>query len=459
MSRWIVRRVAVVRQPRRNSPRSPYRDGPRTIEGVDPTTGRWTWRLSKPEPRSVRSSSTFRKRHWKTCAAASRRRACPPKSSSPIGRRACSWRRCRQLASYWATEYDWRKAEARLNALPQFTTEIDGVDIHFIHVQVGARERAAADHDARLAGLGHRAARDRRPADRPDRARRQRRGRVPPRAAVRPRLRLLRRADRGRLGPGPDRTGVGRADAPPRLHPLRRPGRRRRRRRHGRDGPPGTRGADRHPHEPARAGAGRRRCRRTTDEERAAAAQIATFQQSGNGYFVEMATRPQTIGYALLDSPVALAAWMLDHDTDAYYKIAGAFVDGQPVGQPHPRPHPRQHHAVLADRHRRLRGPVVLGGLRAGRAGRGPPAAAAAGRSRSASRRSPARSGGLRAAGSRRATRTSSTSTRSTRAATSPPGRSRSSSPRNCAQRSRRFAEENTVPTVRAQKLTSRRSS
>ena len=40
-----------------------------------------------------------------------------------------------------------------------------------------------------------------------------------------------------------------------------------------------------------------------TDEERAAAAQIATFQQSGNGYFVEMATRPQTIGYALLDSP------------------------------------------------------------------------------------------------------------------------------------------------------------
>src|SRR5437660_12213227 len=63
-----------------------------------------------------------------------------------------------------------------------------------------------------------------------------------------------------------------------------------------------------------------------TDEERAAAAQIATFQQSGNGYYIEMATRPQTIGYALLDSPVALAAWMVDHDTDAYYKIARAFV-------------------------------------------------------------------------------------------------------------------------------------
>jgi pimeloyl-ACP methyl ester carboxylesterase len=45
-----------------------------------------------------------------------------------------------------------------------------------------------------------------------------------------------------------------------------------------------------------------------------------------------MATRPQTIGYALLDSPVALAAWLLDHDTDSYYKIARAFVDGQPTG-------------------------------------------------------------------------------------------------------------------------------
>src|SRR5947209_13515851 len=69
-----------------------------------------------------------------------------------------------------------------------------------------------------------------------------------------------------------------------------------------------------------------------TDEERAAAAQIATFQKSGEGYFIEMATRPETIGYALLDSPVALAAWMADHDTDAYYKIARAFVEGQPSG-------------------------------------------------------------------------------------------------------------------------------
>src|SRR3954451_22463926 len=38
-----------------------------------------------------------------------------------------------KLARYWATEYDWRKVETRLNALPQFITEIDGLDIHFIH--------------------------------------------------------------------------------------------------------------------------------------------------------------------------------------------------------------------------------------------------------------------------------------------------------------------------------------
>src|SRR5690349_19577890 len=41
----------------------------------------------------------------------------------------------RELARYWTTDYDWRKAEAKLNALPQFISEIDGVDIHFIHVK------------------------------------------------------------------------------------------------------------------------------------------------------------------------------------------------------------------------------------------------------------------------------------------------------------------------------------
>jgi pimeloyl-ACP methyl ester carboxylesterase len=69
-----------------------------------------------------------------------------------------------------------------------------------------------------------------------------------------------------------------------------------------------------------------------TEEEKAAAAAAATFRQTGFGYFLEQSTRPQTIGYALLDSPAALAAWMLDHDTDSYYKISRAFVDGKPAG-------------------------------------------------------------------------------------------------------------------------------
>jgi pimeloyl-ACP methyl ester carboxylesterase len=69
-----------------------------------------------------------------------------------------------------------------------------------------------------------------------------------------------------------------------------------------------------------------------TEKERAAIDALAKFQQSGFGYFLEQATRPQTIGYALLDSPVALAAWILDHDTDSYQKISRAFLEGQPSG-------------------------------------------------------------------------------------------------------------------------------
>jgi len=42
-----------------------------------------------------------------------------------------------ELARHWAADYDWRKCEAKLNALPHFITEIDGLDIHFIHVRSG----------------------------------------------------------------------------------------------------------------------------------------------------------------------------------------------------------------------------------------------------------------------------------------------------------------------------------
>jgi pimeloyl-ACP methyl ester carboxylesterase len=69
-----------------------------------------------------------------------------------------------------------------------------------------------------------------------------------------------------------------------------------------------------------------------SEEERAALDAINTFTTTGFGYFLEQSTRPQTIGYALLDSPVALAAWILDHDTDSYQKISHAFLDGEPSG-------------------------------------------------------------------------------------------------------------------------------
>ena len=69
-----------------------------------------------------------------------------------------------------------------------------------------------------------------------------------------------------------------------------------------------------------------------SEQERATLEAVKAFTTDGFGYFLEQSTRPQTIGYALLDSPIGLAAWLLDHDTDSYYKISRVFVDGEPVG-------------------------------------------------------------------------------------------------------------------------------
>jgi pimeloyl-ACP methyl ester carboxylesterase len=236
-----------------------------------------------------------------------------------------------ELAQYWATDYDWRKAEAKLDALPQFTTAIDGVDIHFIHVRSehedalplimthgwpgsvmemidtvgpltdptahgGSAEDAFHLVLPSLPGYGFSGE----PVevgwdlDRTARAWAE----------------LMRRLGYTRYVAQGGDVGAGVTDAM------------------GRQQPTGLIGSHTNLLVPALNGP----MPTNTDEERAAAAQIATFQKSGNGYFVEMATRPQTIGYALLDSPVALAAWMIDHDTDSYDKIAGAFVDGQPSG-------------------------------------------------------------------------------------------------------------------------------
>ena len=63
------------------------------------------------------------------------------------------------LARYWTDEHDWRKCEATLNSLPQFITEIDGLDsVHSHPRPLEARERLADHHHARLAGIGDRAA-------------------------------------------------------------------------------------------------------------------------------------------------------------------------------------------------------------------------------------------------------------------------------------------------------------
>ena len=180
-----------------------------------------------------------------------------------------------------------------------------------------------------------------------------------------------------------------------------------------------------------------------SEQERAAAEAVATFREDGFGYFLEMATRPQTIGYALLDSPVALAAWLLDHDTDSYYKISRAFVDGEPVGN--------LTRETIVDNITLywLTGTAASAARSYWEDGRALAAALASGQASSGGHRAgrlhdvPRRDlGSPRAAGSRRSTPASPTSTRSTGAATSPPGRSRSSSPPRCGPHSAHCADD-----------------
>jgi pimeloyl-ACP methyl ester carboxylesterase len=237
-----------------------------------------------------------------------------------------------ELVRYWATDYDWRRCEARLNELPQFKTDIDGVDVHFIHVKsrhedalplimthgwpgsvielletVGPLTDPTA-HGGRaedafhlvlpsVPGYGFSAE----PTELGWYA-----GRVAQAwAELMPRLGYTRYVAQG------GDVGAAVTDAM------------------GRQAPEGLIGIHTNLFVPGLAGGV---FPKETEEERAAAEAGATFRATGFGYFLEQATRPQTIGYALLDSPVALAAWMLDHDTDSYYKISRAFVDGKPSG-------------------------------------------------------------------------------------------------------------------------------
>jgi pimeloyl-ACP methyl ester carboxylesterase len=238
----------------------------------------------------------------------------------------------RELARYWVTGYDWRRLEAKLNALPQFTTQIDGVEVHFIHVR-SAHENAlplimthgwpgsvielleavgpltdptghgGSPEDAfhlvlpSVPGYGFSGE----PAELGWDA-----GRTAQAWAE-----LMHRLGYTRYVAQGGDVGAAVTDAM------------------ARQAADGLIGIHTNLLVTALAGGA---MPTETEEEKAAAAASAAFRQTGFGYFLEQATRPQTIGYALLDSPVALAGWMLDHDTDSYYKIARAFVDGQPSG-------------------------------------------------------------------------------------------------------------------------------
>ena len=363
----------------------------------------------------------------------------PPQSSSRTGRRACSWRRCRRSRSTGRPSTTGARAEAKLNALPQFMTEIDGVDIHFIHVKSRHEDALPLIMTHGWPGSVDRAARDGRPAHRPDRTRRPRRGRVRPRAAVHSRVRLLGRADRARLGPR--RIGEAWAEL------MRRLGYNRYVAQGGDVGAPVTDAMGRQAPEgligihtnlfmPALGGA---RCRRTPTRNARRSTRSPPSRATGAGYFLEQATRPQTIGYALLDSPVALAAWMLDHDTDSYYKIARAFVDGQPSGNL-TRDHILDNITLywLTGTGASAARSYWESGQPGGRRRPGSSARVAPVRLHDVPRRDLADAAQL---GREAPTPTSCTSTRSTRAATSPPGRSRSSSRPRCAPRSGRCAD------------------
>jgi pimeloyl-ACP methyl ester carboxylesterase len=237
-----------------------------------------------------------------------------------------------ELARHWTTHYDWRKAEAKLNALPQFKTEIDGVDIHFIHVTSkhenalplimthgwpgsvielleavgpltdptahgGSAEDAFHLVLPSLPGYGFSGE----PTELGWNV-----GRIAKAWAE-----LMHRLGYTRYVAQGGDVGASVTDQM------------------GRQAPEGLLGIHMNLLVTTLSGAP---VPENTEEERAAREAINTFRASGFGYFLEQATRPQTIGYALLDSPVALAAWMLDHDTDAYYKIFHAFVDGEPSG-------------------------------------------------------------------------------------------------------------------------------
>jgi pimeloyl-ACP methyl ester carboxylesterase len=257
-----------------------------------------------------------------------------------------------ELARYWSTDYDFRRLDSRLNALPQFMTKIDGLDIHFIHVKSryenalpliithgwpgsviemlevispltdptahGGRAEDAFDLVLpSIPGYGFSGE----PME----------GGWGPDRIARAWAELMNRLGYTRyVAQGGDQ-GASVTDAMGRLAPK------------GLVGvhlnllsafPPAVLAGIFGGSIPAPEGL----LKRLAVAVVAAAAnkEPVAFNQTAavfkRGYFVEMGEHPQTVGYSLMDSPVGLAAWMLDHDPDSYKKISHAFVDGEPVG-------------------------------------------------------------------------------------------------------------------------------
>jgi len=263
-----------------------------------------------------------------------------------------------ELCAYWADGYDWRASEARLNTLPQFRIEIDGVGIHFLHVRSRHRdalplvlthgwpgsiveflkvigplvdptahngEAADAFHLVcpSLPGYGF--------SDKPARP-----GWTVQRIAT-AWTRLMARLGYQRYGAqGSDwgtsiTTIIGQQDPGHvvGIHLM----------------PPLA------PPDPATFG-------QLTENERAALASLEHSAEWESGYSQQQATRPQTIGYALVDSPAALCAWIVEKFW------AWTDCDGPSGERAYPRRASRQSYALLAAPHRRVLGAPVLGDIR-----------------------------------------------------------------------------------------------
>lgn len=243
----------------------------------------------------------------------------------------------KELVRYWQTDYDWRKAEARLNALPMFVTTIDGVDIHFIHVRSrhpralplimthgwpgsifeclgmigpltdptahGGRAEEAFDVVIpSMPGYGF--------SGTPN-ITGWNSGRI-----ARAWDTLMKRVSYTRYVAQGGDWGARVSESL------------------ARQAPPGLLGIHMNlllsiPPEITRAlGAGDPPPAGLSEKEKAAYEQR---RKRNVGYFVEQTSRPQTIGFGLADSPVGLAAWMIDHDPHSYEQIAHAF-EGRPEG-------------------------------------------------------------------------------------------------------------------------------